>query len=156
TLKSHAPEIFQDETGNWYISSVEWPNRGVSVDKLEWVEQKVIPLIDTFNLDVKDILCSYTLHIAEVMAASLPGSGVLLVTGGGTGSEAIAITLPTATGISMEVAIDCSSATVAIVDEYSIPIVSFDNVQVIGANRNCSGPVTGGMVPWNTSYELGN
>jgi beta-fructofuranosidase len=40
TLKSHAPEIFQDEAGNWYISSVEWPNRGVSVDKLEWIERR--------------------------------------------------------------------------------------------------------------------
>lgn len=38
-LKAHAPEIFRDEDGNWYISSVEWPERGVSVDKLEWVEQ---------------------------------------------------------------------------------------------------------------------
>lgn len=35
-LNSHAPEIFQDEEGQWYISSVEWPNRGVSVDKLYW------------------------------------------------------------------------------------------------------------------------
>lgn len=36
-LNGHAPEIFQDEDGQWYISSVEWPNRGVSVDKLDWV-----------------------------------------------------------------------------------------------------------------------
>ena len=36
TLNSHAPEIFQDEDGDWYISSVEWPNRGVSVDELKW------------------------------------------------------------------------------------------------------------------------
>ncbi|GAF05524.1 family 43 glycosylhydrolase [Saccharicrinis fermentans] len=35
-LNAHAPEIFQDEEGQWYISSVEWPNRGVSVDKLWW------------------------------------------------------------------------------------------------------------------------
>lgn len=35
-LNSHAPEIFQDEQGQWYISSVEWPNRGVSVDKMYW------------------------------------------------------------------------------------------------------------------------
>ena len=40
TLDSHAPEIFQDEDGQWYISSVEWPYRGVSVDKLEWVVPK--------------------------------------------------------------------------------------------------------------------
>ncbi len=39
TLNSHAPEIFQGEDGQWYISSVEWPYRGVSVDKLEWKEQ---------------------------------------------------------------------------------------------------------------------
>jgi beta-fructofuranosidase len=35
-LNSHAPEIFQDEDGDWYISSVEWPNRGVSIDRLTW------------------------------------------------------------------------------------------------------------------------
>ncbi|KAA3660244.1 MAG: hypothetical protein DWQ10_07115 [Calditrichaeota bacterium] len=40
TLNSHAPEIFQDEDGKWYISSVEWPNRGVSIDKLNWEAQK--------------------------------------------------------------------------------------------------------------------
>jgi beta-fructofuranosidase len=39
-LNSHAPEIFQDEDGRWYISSVEWPYRGVSVDILRWEEQK--------------------------------------------------------------------------------------------------------------------
>lgn len=38
-LDAHAPEIFQDEDGQWYISSVVWPNIGVNVDKLEWVEQ---------------------------------------------------------------------------------------------------------------------
>lgn len=38
TLKSHAPEIFRDEDGKWYISSVEWPYRGVSVDMLKWEE----------------------------------------------------------------------------------------------------------------------
>ena len=39
TLKSHAPEIFLDEEGQWYISSVEWPNRGVSVDRLTWTKK---------------------------------------------------------------------------------------------------------------------
>jgi hypothetical protein len=36
TLRSHAPEILQGEDGQWYLSSVEWPNRGVSIDKLYW------------------------------------------------------------------------------------------------------------------------
>ncbi|WP_400073714.1 family 43 glycosylhydrolase [Zobellia russellii] len=38
-LDAHAPEIFQGEDGQWYISSIEWPYRGVSIDKLEWVKQ---------------------------------------------------------------------------------------------------------------------
>ena len=35
-LESHAPEIFQGEDGQWYISSAEWPERGVSIATLEW------------------------------------------------------------------------------------------------------------------------
>lgn len=36
TLNAHAPEIFQDEEGDWWISSVMYPNEGVQVDKLCW------------------------------------------------------------------------------------------------------------------------
>lgn len=39
-LNSHAPEIFKGEDGQWYISSVEWPYRGVSIDKLEWQKNR--------------------------------------------------------------------------------------------------------------------
>ena len=35
-LDAHAPEIFQGEDGSWYISSAEWPQRGVSIAPLEW------------------------------------------------------------------------------------------------------------------------
>jgi hypothetical protein len=35
-LQAHAPEIFHDEVGDWYISSVEWPHRGVSIAPLTW------------------------------------------------------------------------------------------------------------------------
>jgi arabinan endo-1,5-alpha-L-arabinosidase len=35
-INAHAPEIFEDEMGNWYISSVEWPHRGVSIARLVW------------------------------------------------------------------------------------------------------------------------
>ena len=34
-LNAHAPEIFQHEN-EWFISSAEWPNRGISIDKLNW------------------------------------------------------------------------------------------------------------------------
>jgi len=36
TLQAHAPEIIRSEDGRWYISSVEWPERGVSLAELVW------------------------------------------------------------------------------------------------------------------------
>ena len=35
-LKGHAPEIFQDEKGNWFISSADYPQRGINLARLEW------------------------------------------------------------------------------------------------------------------------
>lgn len=35
-LAAHAPEVFQDEEGAWFISSAEWPHRGVSIAPLAW------------------------------------------------------------------------------------------------------------------------
>jgi beta-fructofuranosidase len=36
TLQAHAPEIIRGEAGEWYVSSVEWPHRGVSIAPLAW------------------------------------------------------------------------------------------------------------------------
>lgn len=35
-LQSHAPEIFQGEKNEWYISSAQYPQRGISVARLSW------------------------------------------------------------------------------------------------------------------------
>lgn len=35
-LKGHAPEIIQDEKGNWFISSADYPQRGINLARLEW------------------------------------------------------------------------------------------------------------------------
>jgi len=35
-LDAHAPEVFQDEEDDWFISSVQWPHRGVSIAPLVW------------------------------------------------------------------------------------------------------------------------
>jgi beta-fructofuranosidase len=35
-IDAHAPEIFRDEAGDWFISSAEWPHRGVSIARLVW------------------------------------------------------------------------------------------------------------------------
>lgn len=36
-LRAHAPEVFCDSEGNWYISSAEYPKTGINIAKLEWV-----------------------------------------------------------------------------------------------------------------------
>ena len=36
TLQAHAPEVIRSEDGRWYISSAEWPQRGVSLAELVW------------------------------------------------------------------------------------------------------------------------
>ena len=40
-LEAHAPEIIQDETGEWYITSAEKPCRGISIARLVWKEGKL-------------------------------------------------------------------------------------------------------------------
>jgi len=35
-VPAHAPEVIVDEDGDWYLSSAEWPHRGVSVAPLAW------------------------------------------------------------------------------------------------------------------------
>lgn len=36
-LDAHAPEVLKDKDGNWFISSAEWPERGINMARLEWV-----------------------------------------------------------------------------------------------------------------------
>jgi len=35
-IRAHAPEVFRDESGGWFISSAERPRRGVSIASLRW------------------------------------------------------------------------------------------------------------------------
>jgi hypothetical protein len=35
-LLAHCPELIEDDTGQWYISSAEWPARGISLARLAW------------------------------------------------------------------------------------------------------------------------
>lgn len=50
---------------------------------IEWVGAKVLPLIDSYKLSEKDILATYTIHVAEQLTRALGGAGKVLVTGGG-------------------------------------------------------------------------
>ena len=36
-IKAHAPEIIKDEKGNYFISSADYPNRGINIARLKWI-----------------------------------------------------------------------------------------------------------------------
>ena len=66
------------------------------------------------------------------------GTGIIvLTTGGGTGQESIAITLPSDTGLGMEINLGCQTATVSILDSNFTEVVSFDNIKVMGDTGLC-------------------
>ena len=81
-------------------------------------------------------------------AAQIAGSGSgsqIFIAGSGSGAQAIAITLPDGTGMAMEVSMGCGSAKVSIVDSFSVPIVTFNSVKVIGGADFCGGGFGGGF-----------
>ena len=66
------------------------------------------------------------------------GTGIIvLTTGGGTGQESIAITLPSNTGLEMEITLDCQTATVSVLDSNFTEVVSFNNINVMGDTGLC-------------------
>jgi hypothetical protein len=66
------------------------------------------------------------------------GTGIyVLTTGGGTGQESIAITLPSNSGLEMEVTLGCQTASVSILDSNFTEVVSFNDIQVIGNTGLC-------------------
>ena len=50
---------------------------------LEWVQSKVFPLIDSFNLDVKSILRTFIEHISFQISKTIKPNTKVLITGGG-------------------------------------------------------------------------
>lgn len=50
---------------------------------LEWVQQYVFPLIDGFNLEIKDILRTFVEHIAVQISSIIKSNSSVLFTGGG-------------------------------------------------------------------------
>ncbi len=50
---------------------------------LEWVRKFIFPLIDASNIQVKDILRTFTEHVAIQISKQITGQGTVLFTGGG-------------------------------------------------------------------------
>jgi len=64
------------------------------------------------------------------------GTGIE-VAGGGTGLERITITLPSGTGLEMEVSLGCQTASVSVFDANYTEVISFNNVRVMGDTGLC-------------------
>ncbi len=64
------------------------------------------------------------------------GTGIE-VAGGGTGLESITITLPSGTGLEMEVTLGCQSASVSVLDTNFTEVIAFNNVRVMGDTGLC-------------------
>jgi len=50
---------------------------------LEWVKEIFLPIIDNYNLELKDILCTVVEHVAFQIAKEIEGLDSVLFTGGG-------------------------------------------------------------------------
>ncbi len=50
---------------------------------LEWVQQQIFPLIDDFNVDIKDVLRTFVEHTAFQISKVIQPNTTVLVTGGG-------------------------------------------------------------------------
>jgi len=50
---------------------------------IEWVHQTVLPLIERFKLEPKDVLATFTMHIAMQIKRQFTQGSAVLVTGGG-------------------------------------------------------------------------
>ena len=49
----------------------------------EWVVEVILPLIDTYNLEIADILRTFVEHVAYQIAKIIPKKAHILITGGG-------------------------------------------------------------------------
>ncbi|WP_179345372.1 anhydro-N-acetylmuramic acid kinase [Winogradskyella ursingii] len=69
---------------------------------LEWVKLKILPLIDSFQLEIKDVLRTFVEHIAVQIAANLKDNNAeVLITGGGVYNDFLIDRLKFRTSITM-------------------------------------------------------
>ena len=50
---------------------------------LEWVQEKIFPIIDSYNLETENVLRTFVEHVAIQIAEKIKDKGTVLVTGGG-------------------------------------------------------------------------
>tara|TARA_B100000925_G_scaffold289916_1_gene273884 strand:- start:957 stop:2072 length:1116 start_codon:yes stop_codon:yes gene_type:complete len=105
---------------------------------IEWVENKIFPIINSFNIQVKDILRTFVEHIAIQINNNLHKSKPkLLITGGGAKNDFLMSRIKRISGIDFELVSE------NIIDYKEAIIFGFLGVLKIRNENNCLKSVTG-------------
>ena len=105
---------------------------------IEWVENKIYPIINSFNIQVKDILRTFVEHIAIQINNNLHKSKPkLLITGGGAKNDFLISRIKRISGIDFELVSE------NIIDYKEAIIFGFLGVLKIRNENNCLKSVTG-------------
>mgnify|MGYP003345407714 FL=1 len=108
---------------------------------IEWVENTIFPLIDTYNLSVEDILRTFVEHIAIQISDNLKGINLrILITGGGVKNKFLMKRIKKLSNHNFE------TISENITDYKEALIFGFLGVLKIRNEKNCLKSVTGANV----------
>ncbi len=127
----------------WIIDGNTFVGKGSQIGTFSQVSLFEISIQDSYS--VTEIAGGGTGSKAEIAGGGtgtqIAGGGTgttIQIAGGGTGNENLFITLPNGTGLEIEVALGCNTATVSVLDsvDYS-EIITFNKVRVMGNTGLC-------------------
>jgi len=108
---------------------------------LEWVENKIFPLIDSFKISVEDILRTYVEHIAIQISKNLEGDNLkILISGGGVKNKFLIKRIKELSNKNLEIISE------DITDYKEALIFGFLGVLRIRNENNCLKSVTGANI----------
>ena len=108
---------------------------------IEWVENKIFPLIDSYNLSVEDILRTYVEHIAIQISNNLKAvNSKILVSGGGVKNKFLMQRIKKVSNHNFE------TISEELIDYKEALVFGFLGVLKIRNENNCLKSVTGANV----------
>ena len=108
---------------------------------IEWVENTIFPLIDSYNLSVEDILRTFVEHITIQISDNLKGDDLrILVSGGGVKNKFLMERIKRLSNLNFE------TISENIIDYKEALIFGFLGVLKIRNENNCLRSVTGASV----------
>jgi len=117
---------------------------------IEWVKNKIFPLIDTYKLSVEDILRTFVEHIAIQISDNLKGTNLrILITGGGVKNKFLMKRIKKLSNHNFE------TISENITDYKEALIFGFLGVLKIRNEKNCLKSVTGANVDHSSGVIFG-